>query len=370
MSTRKPTDSLGFLVLILGILGLLLGCTRTKSPPSVPFREPLVPTVPVTVTYQALIPVPTITPAPRPEDVRRRLGVGIALGSLNAYPFQVLNFGWYLNWKAQSAPPPRIEYVRMVRVYRGKLRLKDKDLVRVAHAAPGSLWLIGNEPDVAWQDNSTPKEYARAYAHAYHVLKKADPSARIAIGGISQVTPLRLRYLDAVLEAYKKMFGTSLPVDTWNVHTFILREERNSWGVGIPPGFEDERRGMLWDIDDHDNLHILKSQILAIRRWLYNRGYGGIPLIVSEYGILMPEVYGFPPKRVITFMHKSFDLFLTLQDPIMGDPQDGNRLVQRWCWYSLADTKYPTGNLFDPESKRLTQIGAAFATYEYLPEDH
>ncbi len=86
-------------------------------------------------------------------------------------------------------------------------------------------------------------------------------------------------------------------------------------------------------------------------------------MIISEYGILMPEAYGFPSKRVITFMHQSFDLFLTLRDPIMGDPKDHNRLVQRWCWYSLADTMYPTGNLFDPVNRQLTPVGAAFATY-------
>ena len=32
-----------------------------------------------------------------------------------------------------------------------------------------------------------------------------------------------------------------MPVDVWNVHNFVLREERGSWGVDIPPGIPDDR---------------------------------------------------------------------------------------------------------------------------------
>ena len=47
----------------------------------------------------------------------------------------------------------------------------------------------------------------------------------MAIGGVSQVTPLRLDYLERVLAAYEKQYGQPMPVDVWNVHTFILREQ-------------------------------------------------------------------------------------------------------------------------------------------------
>ena len=80
----------------------------------------------------------------------------------------------------------------------------------------------------------------------------------------------------------------------------------------------------------------------------------------------MPAEYGFPPDRVVTFLRGSFDLFLRLRDPVMGDPGDDYRLVQQWAWYSLADTRYPTGNLFDPEAKVLTPVGVAFPTYAWM----
>ncbi len=46
-----------------------------------------------------------------------------------------------------------------------------------------------------------------------------------------------------------------------------------------------------------------------------------------------------------------------------GLPADGNRLVQRCCWYSLSDTDYPTGNLADASTSALTPLGNDFKDY-------
>jgi hypothetical protein len=64
-------------------------------------------------------------------------------------------------------------------------------------------------------------------------------------------------------------------------------------------------------------------------------------------------------------MEATFDLFLTATDDAIGYPGDDNRLVQWWCWYSLAapDDYYLTANLFDPETKELAPLGLGFAAY-------
>ena len=41
------------------------------------------------------------------------------------------------------------------------------------------------------------------------------------------------------------------------------------------------------------------------------RGFRNSPLIVSEYGIPMPEDYGFTPETVAAFLIGTFDYFLT-----------------------------------------------------------
>ena len=120
---------------------------------------------------------------------------------------------------------------------------------------------------------------------------------------------------------------------------------------------------MLYEIEDGANLDIFRRQIEDMRRWMAERGYQDCPLIVSEYGILMPADYGFPPERVAEYLIQTFDLFLTAADPVSGYPADDSLLVQRWCWYSLADTIYPSGNLFDPQTGEVTMVGRAWQEY-------
>lgn len=250
----------------------------------------------------------------------------------------------------------------MVRVSEEGFRPDAGTITRVARQRPGSVWLIGNEPDVIWQDNTTPGGYARAYHDVYYVLKEVDPSCQVAIGGITQPSPLRLQYLDLVRASYQATYGGRLPVEMWHIHNFILREERGSWGVDIPPGVETDR-GQLYEVDDNDSMEAFKQQILDFRRWMAEHGERDKPLVVTEYGIPMPEDYGFGFERVRTFMVATFDYLMTAVDTELGYPADGNRLVQRWAWFSMGDTLYPTGNLADVESGRLTRLGEVFGEY-------
>jgi hypothetical protein len=355
--------------------------TRTPLPPTIPGSTPIASaavSTGATATPRAATTVPSIPTATVTVHASRitdhasrftyqsrfRWGVGVAIGPISRYNIDPLRLGWCLDWRARADPPRPggLEYVQMVRLKGGVLRPDAETLAAIARANPGSLWLVGNEPDVKWQDSVEPAAYARLYHQAYTAIKGADPTARVAIGGVSQPTPLRMRYLEAVLAAYREQFGAAMPVDVWNVHNFILREERGSWGVDIPPGLPDDR-GILYEIDDSGNLEAFRRQIWDFRRWMAAQGYGGWPLIVSEYGIPMPEDYGFPPERVVAFLRGTFEFFLTATDPALGDPADGYRLVQRWCWYSLDDTTYPTGRLFDPQTGAMTAVGEGWAEY-------
>jgi hypothetical protein len=66
---------------------------------------------------------------------------------------------------------------------------------------------------------------------------------------------------------------------------------------------------------------------------------------------------------VRTFMLGTFDYFLSAADGALGMPSDGNRLVQRWCWYSLSDKQYPTGNLVNRTTGELSPLGQDFVDY-------
>src|SRR5690606_13392593 len=142
----------------------------------------------------------------------------------------------------------------MVRMKNGRLFPDTHTLRDLARRYRGLTWLIGNEPDVRWQDNTPPEIYAVAYHRAYSAIKEGDPTAQVAIGGVSQITPLRLEYLTRRWDFYRSLYGTAIPVDVWTMHAFVLREERAGWGVNMPPGFYIEQRGELWEVEDHDSL--------------------------------------------------------------------------------------------------------------------
>ena len=330
------------------------------------------------VVQATALPRPSETPVPGEQPVaaatpggdrwpassdRARVGAALASGKLSDYDWNGAAPGWYLNWRVDPRPEPSVRFAQMVRVGGEDGFYPPLNTIRrAARANPGSLWLIGNEPDVKWQDNVTPEQYATVYEELYAAIKAADPSAQVALGGVSQPTPLRLAYLDRVLDAYRAEFGAEMPVDVWNVHAFILREERGSWGVDIPPGM-DVAQGELYEIADHNDMAIFRQQIIDFRRWMAERGLRDKPLIVSEYGILMPASYGFPPEVVSDFLVDTFDFFLTARDPALGYPADDNRLVQAFNWYNVADKVYPTSNLFDPETRNVSLVGETFKAY-------
>lgn len=319
--------------------------------------------LPVTNTATVSVPTPATKALPSaqaPYSLRQRVCVGVPLPANAAQPLNEIRPGWYLNWN--TAARPGGGFAQMVRIPRGEIVPKLETIAQIAQQNPGALWLIGNEMDVIWQDNATPEQYAAAYHEVYATLKQADPASRVAIGGVSLPSPLRRQYLDRVLQAYRERYGQEMPIDVWNVHNFILPEVRGSWGVDIPPGIA-AHSGLQYAIDDHDNLNYFKQQLIDFRRWMAQRGYRDKELIVSEYGILMYEDYGFDYERVRNFMLGSFEVMLNTTDAALGLPADGQRLVQRWCWYSLADVNYPTGNLADADSGELTPLGRDLKAY-------
>jgi streptogramin lyase len=279
-----------------------------------------------------------------------------------------LRAGWYVSFTEPTCTAVEgMAQAQGLRTYAGQTVNPDK-LGALVDSYPGILWLIGNEPDCIWQDNVVPEEYARIYHDMYTFIKDRDPSSQVSPGGIVQPTPLRLEYLDRVLAAYQDQYGQAMPVDVWNIHTAILNEEQGGWGADIPPGL-DATAGVIRGPGDNDNMTIFAEQIGAFRQWMADRGYGGYPLVVTEYGILMPDDLGFGPDRVNAFMSATFDFMETASDPLLGDPDDGYHLVQRWAWFSLDVPPWDpitgagfNGNLYDPDTWSITAFGQHYAS--------
>jgi hypothetical protein len=333
----------------------------------------------VTATATPLPPTPTATPTPEPTPFggepgpyavnlplstkqSKALGVGASpcsrigvnvLGSITQCDVSAFNLGWYQNWGVQVNPPRPggIEFAQLIRLRHDPANPSQSywppDWERVAQAAranPGSLWFVGNEPDVVTQDNCTPAEYAERYHLSYHAIKAADPMAQVSAAGIVYPTALRLRWLDQALAAYQSRYGVPMPVDAWNIHMQILPERRGGWGCEIPPGLSEDV-GEDRQVADNASVAIFAEKVRLFRTWMRDRGQQSKALIISEYGVLMPSGHGYlglfdkdeGDRIVQAFMTGTFDYCLTAIDPALGMPADGGRLVQRWAWYSLND---------------------------------
>jgi len=330
----------------------------------------------------------TSGPGPRPLSDTTRFGMN---GQIAPNDVEQLNIGWYMNWRHAVSPsqPNGVEYAQMVRLRDDPSDPPydywppDWDTVAAAVAAnPGALWLIGNEPDHRGQDNCLASEFASRYHECYTFIKVRDPTARVTPAGIVQATPLRLHWLDDVLVAYQTSYGLPMPVDAWQMHAQILCETC-AWGATYPPGMAEyqQSEGRYYSSQDAADVSIFIEQIVAFRTWMRDNGYRDKPLIISEFGVLQPSGCGYlgggdvalGNQMVKDFMTGTFDYCLQAADSAIGYPADGDRLVQRWAWYSRnarmsePDCTYITsanGSLYDwQELSLLTEFGLHFQQY-------
>ncbi len=309
-----------------------------------------------------------------------RFGVGVspAYGRITDYDVARLHVGWYSDWWYSVNPPhpANLDYAQVISVHHDKYPPDWNHLAQAIAANPGALWIIGNEPEGVWQGNRTPAEYARIYGTLYRFIKARDHTAQVAIGGVIEPTPLRLQWLDMVMAEYQKVYGHKMPVDVWNIHVQILREKGpfpgcgDCWGAGVPAGLTGVTQGRLYEIEDNADPAIFRQLVREFRQWMNARGERNKPLIISEYGVLMPSDYLAPTVEegdllVKQFMTETFDFLRTAVDASIGYPADGNRLVQRWLWYSLNDSPGNfNGGLFrHDDPSQITGFGEHFAQY-------
>ncbi len=273
---------------------------------------------------------------------------------------------------------------------------------------PGQYWQIGNEPDTCYgeQDCTTPEIYAQQYFDIATKLRALDPSAKIGFGSIVQPTKIRRFYLQLAWDKLETLAGStenaSALVDFWTIHSFILNEEacptfpyNCPWGTGLPtftagtifpvgvageliPDTAKERAN--YDYSDVYNINIFKTRIAAMRDLMFINGERDKPLWITEYGNLFPSSNA-PGNNYETvsdattaaYMVSTFDYLRSATSATTGMPDDGNRLVQRWFWYSLNDYPYVFGGtLFHPSTGAITKVGQAYANYTAAlqPEDN
>lgn len=329
-----------------------------------------------------------------PSDLTSRFGINVhrdsgATKNLHMYPHQDMNFGWYTDYHhvKPSLSPDGITYVHMVKPLWVQIETISQQLGPQLAENPGATWLVGNEPDNVGQDGfylESAGAYAAYYHNVYSFIKATDPTAQVTIAGVVQPSPLRLKYLDQVLLEYESQFRKRLPMDFMNVHNFVMSERATPgedivlWGNGAPPGMDADDPNVRYIAPEaHWNIDLFKQQIYDVRFWMSDNGYADMALIVSEYGILLPDEWDLNQVGTANFMADSFDFFLTERNEELGYSEDDYRLVQAFGWFSLNYPPYATiegeglnGALFELESREITSLGEAYKDYihNYIAE--
>ena len=302
----------------------------------------------------------------------------MGFGKASSHDASILNGGWYLNWWASPNPPHPggAEYARVIildsnvpwcqaatEFSQVSPNFTGTALIENVELHPGALWIIGNEPDSLYNGHPIQAElYAELYHYFYHTIKTTDPTAKISVAPIVQPSPLRMEYLDKVLNHYQVTFSETLKTDLWNIHFYNLNEGPcGSWGVAVPP---DSSQSQGWSVPFSANaildINDAEDNLRAFRQWMADNGFREVPLLISEYGVLPPPSYGgFENPVAAQFLTDSFNLFLTATDDQTGHPADGNRLIQMWNWFSSYFAPYG-GDLFEADNQNLTVIGDAF----------
>ena len=102
---------------------------------------------------------------------------------------------------------------------------KDYDpetVTTVARAHPGSYWLIWNEPDYWQQANISPLQAAQIYRTLRPLIKAADPTAKLIVGGVFNLNVAGWR---ASAREYNRLYGEWPAVEGWHVHHYVGRTE-------------------------------------------------------------------------------------------------------------------------------------------------
>lgn len=346
--------------------------------------------------------------------------VGVASWPTDHNQFNIvesLNAGWHLDFYVRTVPsgPPEAEYVQMIRVsqdrggsdvcgpeygYTTFPALTDASLGNLVALNPGTLWIVGNEPDRVGQDGVCPQQLAQAYHDAYYFIKSRDSTAQVAPAGLVEFTPMRAQYLNIVWDTYVARYGEPMPADAWTMHLYILSETNNGdawWALGTDPALAMVYSDICSDPStfchaEHDTMSLVIEQVVRMRTWMKDHGQRNKPLLVTEYSLIKPyNFYGlcsatecipedpegcfcdetdrtFHPGRVADFVTASFDYLFSATDATLGYELDNNRLVQQWLWYLLASTDpYQLGHasrlaIYD-DNYALTQPGLVWQQY-------
>jgi hypothetical protein len=215
---------------------------------------------------------------------------------------------------------------------------------------PGTLFQLGIEPGYSTnRDDRSPADIVKDARRVKAMLDGLGRGYRLALGGIStQGSPCAKRAYGGMygLEFFRHVLDAAegFEFDTFVVHPYPAD---------------------LTYLASQDS----RRQIVDFRAIMAQAGLRNTDLIVGEIGMPFP---GVSPQDAAAFASQMIAFLLTARDDGIGNPGDGNRLVQRFCWFNLLPPTFKVPGITDnpgldlsasallSPSGDLTPVGKAF----------
>ena len=136
-----------------------------------------------------------------PQTGSCHFGITVSRTGLSGIDLSNLGVDGYIDWGQggrNNLIADNIEYYRVVQVSDAQYDANYQGLQAKVLAYPGSVWIIGNEPDagVLVQDHISAQSYADRFYHMATLIRSTDATAKIAFGVILMPTPVRMEYLN------------------------------------------------------------------------------------------------------------------------------------------------------------------------------
>ncbi len=241
------------------------------------------------------------------------------------------------------------------------------EFTRRARAAPGGVWMFGNEPNTGGQDDITPDAFAQFVSWAVGFIRAADPTAILVGPGVLNWdatctgcagTRSGHSWSDDFITVYQQRYGP-LPFNAWSLHAYTI-----DWGH-LP----------MLDAEQD------KAQLTATRTWLDAKGLN-LPIWITEMGV----IYGYDglqwvrqndgtAKAVPQGRFRS-DLIAAYLDQMLDWlVRNGSTLrIDRWFLYGLTPVTEPWSTvpvgvaLLEPNSSTtLSAFGQQYRNWALHP---
>lgn len=267
-------------------------------------------------------------PPPNVDVTSQKKGIGVPSWeqgywkNISKTQLERINSQWFYDWGVTSRFfDYNPEYVPMIWNDRLEWYGGESNLAALAAAHPGRYWLIWNEPDLEEQANISPERAAELYRPLADLILGADPTAKLIVGGASQVGwPA---WPEQFLAAYQNLYGEAPTLAGWHTHYYPFANADSD-----PAMLAERTRNYLMDA----------------RAWVDS--HGGGELWLTEFNV-----------------HTTDDMAQAYMSRIVPWLEDYSG-VDRYAWFAVDTTyiEWYAGSLMD-RAFNLTQLGNLYASY-------